>query len=51
MMKSDSTNPEDILIRRLFVGGAVATILGFLALATVVAVMISFNFNILEWME
>ena len=42
---------EDILIRRLLIGGAAFTVLGLVAFATVVAVMISFNFNILEWME
>jgi hypothetical protein len=42
---------EDILIRRILIGASAAAVLGILTLVTVVAVMVSYNFNILEWME
>lgn len=42
---------EDLLIRRLLLGGSVAAVLGVLFLAVVITVMISMNFNFLNWME
>lgn len=42
---------EDVLIRRLLLGGAVAVVLGVLFAAVVITVMISMNFNFLNWME
>lgn len=42
---------EDRLIRALLIGGASLAVAGALAFATIVAVMISYNFNFLEWME
>lgn len=42
---------EDRLIRAALIGGASLAVAGALALATIVAVMISYNFNILNWME
>ena len=42
---------EDLLIRRLLLGGAVAIVLGVLFVSLVITVMISMNFNILNWME
>jgi hypothetical protein len=44
-------DPEDILIRRLLIGAAVGAVTTFLLVALVIAVMISYNFNILSWME
>lgn len=42
---------EDLLIRRLLLGGAVAIVLGVLFVSLVITVMISINFNFLNWME
>lgn len=42
---------EDLLIRRLLLGGAVAIVLGVLFVSLVITVMISMNFNFLNWME
>lgn len=42
---------EDLLIRRLLLGGAVAAVLGVLFVCVVITVMISMNFNILNWLE
>jgi len=42
---------EDVLIRRLLLGSAVAAVIGVLVLAVVITVMISMNFNPLNWME
>lgn len=47
----DTQNPEDRLIRTILLGAATAAILGFLATATAIAVMISANFNPLNWLE
>lgn len=44
-------DPEDILIRRLLIGGAVGAVLFFLLTVLVITVLISMNFNVLEWME
>lgn len=48
---NETADKEDILIRRLLIGASAAAVLGILTVVTVVAVMISYNFNILEWME
>jgi hypothetical protein len=42
---------EDLLIRRLLLGSAVAAVIGVLFVAVVITVMISVNFNFLNWME
>lgn len=44
-------DPEDRLIRALLIGGAAAGVGFFLVAALLVTVMISYNFNFLEWME
>ncbi len=44
-------DPQDRLIRLLLLGGATAAFLGFLVTAVVIMVMISTNFNFLQWME
>lgn len=48
---TDSHDPEDRLIRFILISAASAIVLGFFIAATVVAVMISMNFNFLQWME
>lgn len=50
IMQEDPTK-EDRLIRALLIGGASAAVVMALMVATVIAVMISYNFNILNWME
>jgi len=42
---------EDRFIRAVLIGGASLVVAGALAFATIVAVMVSYNFNILSWME
>ena len=44
-------DPEDRFIRNLIILGATGTVVGLLAVATVITVMVSANFNILNWME
>ena len=47
----ETTDPEDRQIRVILLSAAGAAVLGTLAFAAVVAVMISMDFNILNWME
>lgn len=47
----ETPDKEDKLIRMLLIGAAGAAVTGLLLFATLVTVMISYNFNILEWME
>ncbi len=47
----DTNDPEDRRIRVILISAASVAVLGLLATATVVAVMISANFNFLSWME
>lgn len=47
----DTQNPEDRLIRTILLGAAAAAVVGFLTVATAIAMMISANFNPLNWME
>jgi len=42
---------EDRLIRRLLIAVPVFAVGGFLATAGLVAVMVSANFNVLNWLE
>ena len=44
-------NPEDYFIRNLVIIVSTAVLLGILTLATVVTVLVSTNFNVLNWME
>jgi len=44
-------DPEDRFIRNLVILGSTGAVLGLLAVATVVTVLVSANFNILNWME
>lgn len=48
---SEIKDPEDVLIRRLLIGASTFAVLGFLATVALVAVMISYNFNFLNWLE
>ena len=47
----DTNDPEDRQIRVILISAASIAVLGLLAAATVVAVMVSTNFNLLNWME
>jgi hypothetical protein len=44
-------DPEDKLIRVVLITAATGAVLTFLLVATIITVMISYNFNILNWME
>lgn len=46
-----SQDPEDRFIRNLLILAASGAAVGFLTVVTVVMVMVSANFNILNWME
>ena len=43
--------PEDQLIRTLAILASTAAVTGLLVLGTVITVMVSANFNVLQWME
>lgn len=47
----DTNDPEDRQIRVILLSAASVAVLGILTTTLVVAVMISMNFNILNWME
>ena len=47
----DTNDPEDRQIRVILLSAASVLVLGFLSSAALLAVMISMNFNILNWME
>jgi uncharacterized membrane protein (DUF106 family) len=42
---------EDRLIRRILITVPTVAVLGFLLTVLLITVMVSYNFNILEWME
>ncbi len=44
-------DPQDATIRMILIGAGVSAVLGFIAFATAISIMISLNFNILNWME
>lgn len=44
-------DPEDRLIRWILIGLATGAILTFLLVAMVITVMVSYNWNFLNWME
>lgn len=48
---SQESEKEDRIIRAVLIGGASAVVVGLVTVFTVVAVMISYNFNFLNWME
>lgn len=45
------TEKEDLLIKRILMTGVIFIVGGFLSTLVLVAVMVSFNFNFLNWME
>ncbi|MBE2205319.1 MAG: hypothetical protein IAE94_13380 [Chthoniobacterales bacterium] len=47
----DIQDPEDRQIRVILLSAATAVVAGFLSSAVILAVMISMNFNFLNWME
>jgi len=47
----EQRSAEDELVRQLVIGAAVSTVLGLLALGTILTVLVSSNFNVLQWME
>ena len=44
-------DPEDRLIRRILIAVPTIAVLGFLLTVLLITVMVSYNFNILEWLE
>jgi len=44
-------DPEDRFIRNLIILGSTGAVVGLLTVATAITVMVSANFNILNWME
>jgi hypothetical protein len=47
----DTQDPEDRFIRNLVILASTGAVMGILAAATAITVMVSANFNILNWME
>lgn len=47
----DTQDPEDLFIRNLLILAGAGAVVGLLTVATVITVMVSANFNILNWME
>jgi hypothetical protein len=48
---SDIQDPEDRFIRRILIAVPTVAVLGFLATVVLITVMVSYNFNILDWLE
>jgi hypothetical protein len=48
---SDTIDAEDRLIRRILIAVPTVAVLGFLVTVVLITVMVSSNFNILEWVE
>jgi hypothetical protein len=48
---SEVQEDEDRLIRRILITFAAIAVSGFLATALLITVMVSSNFNILDWLE
>ena len=44
-------DPEDIFVRNMIIIASTVAALGLLTVGTVVTVLVSANFNILNWME
>jgi len=47
----ETRDPEDQFVRTLLILGATGAFVGLLTVATIITVMVSANFNILNWME
>jgi hypothetical protein len=48
---SEVQDPEDRLIRRILIAVPTVAVVGFLLTVLLITVMVSYNFNILEWLE
>ena len=48
---SENQDAEDRLIRRILIAIPTLVLLGFLATVGLITVMISYNFNVLDWLE
>ena len=48
---SEIQDPEDRLIRRILIAVPSVALVGFLLTVLLITVMVSYNFNILEWLE
>lgn len=48
---SDIEDPEDRLIRKILIAVSAVAALGFLGTVLLITVMVSYNFNILDWLE
>ncbi len=48
---SEIQDPEDRLIRRILILVPTVALLGFLVTVLLITVMVSNNFNILDWLE
>ncbi len=44
-------DPEDQFIRSLIILAATGAVAGFLAVSTIITVLVSANFNVLNWLE
>lgn len=44
-------DPEDLQIRNILITGGTVAVLGAIVTAVVIAVMVAYNFNFLQWME
>jgi len=44
-------DPEDIFLRNMIIIALTVAVIGLLTVGTVVTIMVSTNFNILNWME
>ena len=47
----ETRDPQDAFVRNLIILAVTGVALGLLTVATVITVMVSANFNILNWME
>ena len=50
-MSEKISDPQDPFIRTILISASIGAVLGFLTTVLVVTVMISLNFNFLNWME
>ena len=48
---SEIQDPEDRLIRRILIAVPTIALVGFLLTVLLITVMVSYNFNILYWLE
>ena len=51
MTAMTSQDPEDIFIRNLIISASTLAVLALLTVAMAVTVLVSANFNVLQWME